>query len=703
MSVTTSTTSSTFNANEGALGSSSGKPNVLESANRRLSATINFLLATPALVDIERGIEVDGARVWASMTDIWVRSLVTRTNLYEPRGVFCLFDLLDAVATLPPDPFTRDIAATPARSSPSRAFSNSFILTPLAVILREGDHSLTICKCISFIFQHWETLTVTPEDRTALLDLLLDRPVFERLVLFWSQSVRSYVVRLIIFRLSHLHLRDQASGRAAGGVAIEPSPAEVETVHRLNVCLEAIRKRYAELEPSVLGAILEDEDDDAEGNAALSSGAAAAAPSGAVEESGGDASLSTPTPSPPLPQQHGPHHQSTAMPRSKSTIAMVSIAAPVEPEPAAREEFIPAVPANSTTSSGRKGDSFSSSSGRRSSDGTNEVIDVSAMSKASKWLRRLGGGGKKKAAAAAARSASGGNVAPSKGPLPGISETSEPTLTSPTPSTTPLSPPPAPREPGGGPRNTPSPAMSSSTGKSSIPSESNFSPTRSSFDSLSIASSTGALLSDKDAARPKPHGSVMVPHPSASSPSLASSHLSAPSSTSSSTTSLAPSFASTPATSLSSLSTTHHAPAAASAAAPAAAPTERGVFSFEFATSPVSDSFDSPSPTSQLALAPNGAGSSASSPTTTAIPGAVANPRMSRSYSRRSSLLTPLASSVLEALANGDLAKIEEEGRKSQLAALEKKKEPEGYDKRLHPYAVRFFAEMEDCLSEYNE
>lgn len=62
-----------------------------------------------------------------------------------------------------------------------------------------------------------------------------------------------------------------------------------------------------------------------------------------------------------------------------------------------------------------------------------------------------------------------------------------------------------------------------------------------------------------------------------------------------------------------------------------------------------------------------------------------------------------MASSVLEALANGDLAKIEEEGRKSQLAALEKKREPEGYDKRLHPYAVRFFAEMEDCLSEYNE
>lgn len=60
---------------------------MLENANRRLSETVNYLLATPALVDIEYGTEVEGTRVWGSMSDVWVRFTIGRTNLYEPKGV----------------------------------------------------------------------------------------------------------------------------------------------------------------------------------------------------------------------------------------------------------------------------------------------------------------------------------------------------------------------------------------------------------------------------------------------------------------------------------------------------------------------------------------------------------------------------------------------------------------------------------------
>jgi hypothetical protein len=87
VSVTTSSSSSTFNSDETAFTGSAGKPLVLQSANRKLSDTINALIGTPFLVDRELGEEVDGAKVWSGMSDVWVRLLVKKTNLYEPKGV----------------------------------------------------------------------------------------------------------------------------------------------------------------------------------------------------------------------------------------------------------------------------------------------------------------------------------------------------------------------------------------------------------------------------------------------------------------------------------------------------------------------------------------------------------------------------------------------------------------------------------------
>lgn len=67
--------------------SSSGKPPVLESANRRLSETVILLLGSPTIVDLEYGTEVGGARLFGRVSELWFRILVGRTNMYEPKGV----------------------------------------------------------------------------------------------------------------------------------------------------------------------------------------------------------------------------------------------------------------------------------------------------------------------------------------------------------------------------------------------------------------------------------------------------------------------------------------------------------------------------------------------------------------------------------------------------------------------------------------
>jgi hypothetical protein len=128
------------------------------------------------------------------MLNLWTKSLVSRTNLYAPKGVFSLFDLLDGIVDPPPDPLTgeRRLRAVSLLDIPHLIYT-------IRVILTQGEHALTLVKVIAFVFTHWEVLTAQPEDRRELcLGLFLERGLFERLLLFWSQSVRSYVLRLVV-------------------------------------------------------------------------------------------------------------------------------------------------------------------------------------------------------------------------------------------------------------------------------------------------------------------------------------------------------------------------------------------------------------------------------------------------------------------------------------------------------------------------
>jgi hypothetical protein len=190
--VTTSSSNANFEATETA-GFKSQKPAVLDTANRRLVETLTTFITSRAILHTSQGhiVEVDGTQLWSGMVDLWTKNLVTKTSLYAPKGVFCLFDLLDGIV----DPPVLDV---------DTALTESLLDIPnligvIRLILTQGEHALTLVKVIAFVFTHWEALTADAEDRRELcLELFLQKDLFERLLLFWSQSVRSYILRLVV-------------------------------------------------------------------------------------------------------------------------------------------------------------------------------------------------------------------------------------------------------------------------------------------------------------------------------------------------------------------------------------------------------------------------------------------------------------------------------------------------------------------------
>lgn len=194
--VTTSSSSQSFEATETAGFRGSQKPAVLETANRRLVETLSMFANLHVMVPDTKGrvMECDGGQLWADMLDHWTKNLIGKTSLYAPKGIFSLFDLLDGIADPPLDPISGQRCLT-AQS----LLDVPHLIYVIRLILTEGEHALTLVKVIAFVFTHWEVLTAQPEDRKELcLELLLERKIFERLLLFWSQSVRSYVLRLVV-------------------------------------------------------------------------------------------------------------------------------------------------------------------------------------------------------------------------------------------------------------------------------------------------------------------------------------------------------------------------------------------------------------------------------------------------------------------------------------------------------------------------
>ena len=194
--MTTSSSAQSFEATETAGFRGSQKPAVLETANRRLVETLSTFSNLRVMIPDTKGriIECDGSQLWSEMIDLWTKNIISKTSLYAPKGVFSLFDLLDGIVDPPCDPMSGDRALTG-----QSLLDVPHLIYVIRMILVEGEHALTLVKVIAFVFTHWEVLTVRPEDRKELcLELLLEKTLFERLLLFWSQSVRSYVLRLVV-------------------------------------------------------------------------------------------------------------------------------------------------------------------------------------------------------------------------------------------------------------------------------------------------------------------------------------------------------------------------------------------------------------------------------------------------------------------------------------------------------------------------
>ncbi|CAG8518009.1 13784_t:CDS:2 [Funneliformis caledonium] len=188
-----------------------GKPKVLEMAGRRFVETVVSI--------VEIG-------YFQEMCNIWINAVVTKTNMYDVEGVFCLLDFIDTLI-LELDARDSIVSSESTSSNSNSASSNGSSSSPFTapnlinildipsyislfkLLLEESDHTITILRTISFIYTHFFLLTSQPAYLKQLVkEILLNEDMFERLFCHWSRNVRIYYMRLLVWRL----------GKIGGGV-----------------------------------------------------------------------------------------------------------------------------------------------------------------------------------------------------------------------------------------------------------------------------------------------------------------------------------------------------------------------------------------------------------------------------------------------------------------------------------------------------
>jgi hypothetical protein len=102
-----------------------------------------------------------------------------------------------------------------------------FILHTLDIILSRSDHTTSLLRAISFIYAHFEFLT----SHAILLDLLcnqilLDRQIFERLLLHWGKNVRMFFLQCLFWRVGRVW---QPASVQWSNSQVEPSEQEEES------------------------------------------------------------------------------------------------------------------------------------------------------------------------------------------------------------------------------------------------------------------------------------------------------------------------------------------------------------------------------------------------------------------------------------------------------------------------------------------
>ncbi|KAF9923239.1 hypothetical protein FBU30_006687 [Linnemannia zychae] len=185
-----------------------GKPKVLDMASRRFVETIVAIME-------------DHGNIYGAMLDIWIKAVVTRTSAYDVESVFCLLDFLDMlIAELESRESIRlydsELSTVPLNTGPNIIFVPihvQFILSTLHLLLKASDHTVTLMRTISFIYQNFSLLTGTVETLEQLtLGTLLCPDVFEKCFLHWARNVRLYYMRCLVWRVA----------RIGGGVGVLP-------------------------------------------------------------------------------------------------------------------------------------------------------------------------------------------------------------------------------------------------------------------------------------------------------------------------------------------------------------------------------------------------------------------------------------------------------------------------------------------------
>lgn len=112
--------------------------------------------------------------------------------------------------------YDSELSNVPLNSGPSSIFVPihvQFILTTLHLLLTSSDHTVTLMRTISFIYQNFSLLTGTIQSLEQLtLGTLLSPPVFEKCFLHWARNVRLYYMRCLVWKVA----------RIGGGVGVLP-------------------------------------------------------------------------------------------------------------------------------------------------------------------------------------------------------------------------------------------------------------------------------------------------------------------------------------------------------------------------------------------------------------------------------------------------------------------------------------------------
>lgn len=218
-------------------GSAQGKPAALEAAKRRCVAlvleTVTFgdsippppntsssrsessgppsLSSTPPSPPLPPSPPSPPGRVLLPLVQWHLAAVAKRTSLHDVRGVFCLWDwveaLVDAMSLhrLVFVPSRAGAGATGPGPAAS-AIDLDFVVSVVRRVLVGTDHTLALMRTLAFVYAHFSLFVAgSISTRYHLLEhTLLEPHIFTKLFLHWSPAIRTYFTHLLVWRLGYL-------------------------------------------------------------------------------------------------------------------------------------------------------------------------------------------------------------------------------------------------------------------------------------------------------------------------------------------------------------------------------------------------------------------------------------------------------------------------------------------------------------------